>query len=113
MEEAFDSYIYRADEPVEQVGVVSDEIASSSRDDIMAMQDPQHEIEIIVCHGDVIRYFFFRALQLHLNGWQPFNCSLTHLTIHPTGTVRYCLLGNVGHLGLDPSKAFDFYEKNG
>jgi serine/threonine-protein phosphatase PGAM5 len=89
MEEAFDSYFYRADEPVEQLGVVSDDITSSSGDNIMmAMEDPQHEIEIIVCHGDVIRYFFFRALQLHPQAWRPSYCSLTHLTVQPTGTVR-------------------------
>lgn len=44
--------------------------------------DPQHEFEIIVCHANVIRYFFCRALQLPPEAWLrlcTFNCSLTYL----------------------------------
>jgi serine/threonine-protein phosphatase PGAM5 len=91
IEAAFENYFHRADEPVE---VVSDSTSSGGNgeeeDDTMAMH-PQHEFEIIVCHGNVIRYFFCRALQLPPEAWlrfSPFNCSLTYLTIQPTGTVR-------------------------
>lgn len=63
--------------------------------------DPQHEFEIIICHANVIRYFFCRALQLPPEAWLrlcTFNCSLTYLTIRPTGTVSCRMLGDIGHL---------------
>jgi hypothetical protein len=45
-----------------------------------------------------------RALQLPPEAWLrfcPFNCSLTYLTIRPTGSVSCRLLGDVGHLPYD------------
>ena len=65
---------------------------------------PQHEFEIIVCHANVIRYFFCRALQLPPEAWLrlcTFNCSLTYFTIRPTGTVSCRMLGDHGHLPYD------------
>ena len=41
------------------------------------------------------------ALQLPPEAWLrfcPFNCSLTYLTIRPTGSVGCRLLGDIGHL---------------
>lgn len=67
---------------------------------------PQHEFEIIVCHGNVIRYMFCRALQLPPEAWlrlTTFNCSLTYLAVRPTGTVSCRMLGDIGHLGYDHS----------
>ena len=68
--------------------------------------NPQHEFEIIVCHANVIRYFFCRALQLPPEAWLRlciFNCSLTYFTIRPTGTVSCRMLGDIGHLPYDAS----------
>jgi len=65
---------------------------------------PQHEFEIIVCHGNVIRYMFCRALQLPPEAWlrlTTFNCSLTYMAVRPTGTVSCRMLGDIGHLGYD------------
>jgi len=61
----------------------------------------RHEYEIIVCHANVIRYFVCRALQIPQEAWLRFcifNCSLTYLTIRPTGTVSCRMLGDIGHL---------------
>ena len=43
----------------------------------------------------------FRALQLPPEAWLrlcTFNCSLTYLTIRPTGSVSCRMLGDIGHL---------------
>jgi len=67
---------------------------------------PQHEFEIIVCHANVLRYMTCRALQIPPEAWLrlcTFNCSLTYLTIRPTGTVSCRMLGDIGHLGYDRS----------
>lgn len=63
-----------------------------------------HEFEIIVGHGNVIRYFFCRSLQLPPEAWlriSTFNCSITYLIIYPNGYVSCRMLGDVGHLGYD------------
>jgi len=86
IEKAFQKYFYRAEPPSEE----------ESDADI-----PKHEFEVIVCHANVIRYFFCRALQLPPEAWLrlcTFNCSLTYLTIRPTGTVSARMLGDVGHM---------------
>jgi serine/threonine-protein phosphatase PGAM5 len=69
-------------------------------------EDNEDEFEIIVCHGNVIRYFFCRALQLPPEAWlrmSIFNCSLTYLMVRPTGTVSARMLGDIGHLSYDES----------
>ena len=65
---------------------------------------PSSRYDIIVCHGNVIRYFFLRALQLPPEAWLrlcTFNCSLTYFTIRPTGGVSCRTLGDVGHLDME------------
>mmetsp|Transcript_44327 Transcript_44327/g.106783 ORF Transcript_44327/g.106783 Transcript_44327/m.106783 type:complete len:326 (+) Transcript_44327:53-1030(+) len=87
IEKAFQKYFYRADPPNEE------EEGDADR--------PKHEFEVIVCHANVIRYFFCRALQMPPEAWLrlcTFNCSLTYLTIRPTGTVSARMLGDVGHI---------------
>lgn len=86
IEDAFQRYFHRAPLP-------SDEPDKEDR--------PKHEFEIIVCHANVIRYFLCRALQIPPETWLrlcTFNCSLTYLTIRPTGTVSCRMLGDIGHI---------------
>lgn len=60
--------------------------------------------EIIVCHANVIRYFFCRALQFPGQAWLRMNlthASLTVLSILPTGHVVVSSLGDAGHLPIN------------
>eukprot|EP00116_Pleurobrachia_bachei_P012719 sb/3472981/ len=60
--------------------------------------------EVIVCHGNVIRYIVCRALQFDPEGWLRMslaNCSVTHITIRPNGNVGLRGLGEKGHLTPD------------
>lgn len=69
-------------------------------------EDEDDEFEVIVCHGNIIRYFFCRALQLPPEAWlrfSIFNCSLTYLIIRPNGTVSARMLGDIGHLSYNES----------
>mmetsp|Transcript_22679 Transcript_22679/g.51974 ORF Transcript_22679/g.51974 Transcript_22679/m.51974 type:complete len:87 (+) Transcript_22679:612-872(+) len=66
--------------------------------------EARHEFEIIVCHGNMIRYFFCRLLQLPPEAWlrlTTFNCSLNYFVIRPTGSVSCRTMGDVGHLPYD------------
>lgn len=128
IEQAFRKFFFRADMPPLPSGEEKEEknegddtaatnkiIAtttsneSSTDDDGKQQQQqlephPQHEFEVIVCHANVIRYFFCRALQLPPEAWLrlcTFNCSLTYFTIRPTGTVSCRMLGDIGHLPHD------------
>ena len=91
IEQAFEKYFYRADYDVDD-------------DD----QEESHEFEIIVCHANVIRYLLCRALQMPPEAWLRFcnlNCSLTYLTIRPTGSVSCRMFGDIGHFNLPYSKS--------
>lgn len=85
IEIAFRKYIHRADS------------CEGKKDD----NSPEHEFELIVGHGNVIRYFVFRALQLPPEAWlrlSLFNCSITYLVIQPDGRVTVRLVGDTGHI---------------
>jgi len=60
--------------------------------------------ELIVCHGNVIRYSLLRLLQLPAQAWLRiaiFNCGLTHVTIRSDGHVSCRSVGDIGHLEKD------------
>jgi len=60
--------------------------------------------EIIVCHGNVIRYFVCRALQFPGDAWLRISlkhASLTCLSILPSGRVILRSVGESGHLPAD------------
>ena len=65
----------------------------------------RHEYEIVVCHMNVIRYFFLRALQLPPEAWLRcggHNGSMTILKVDPaSGRVGLRCFGDFGHLSLD------------
>jgi serine/threonine-protein phosphatase PGAM5 len=67
-------------------------------------EDDEDTYELIVCHGNVIRYFMCRALQLPPTGWlrlATYNCGLSRFQIRPTGSVSMLGFGDIGHLDLD------------
>jgi serine/threonine-protein phosphatase PGAM5 len=56
---------------------------------------------LFVCHGNVIRYFVMRALQLPPEAWlrtSVANASITIVSIHPSGRVSLQCMGETGHL---------------
>lgn len=69
--------------------------------------------QVVVCHGNVIRYFFCRALQLPPEAWlrmSTYNCSITYLVLHPSGHVSARLMGDTGHI---PYEDTTFSERYG
>lgn len=56
---------------------------------------------IMVCHGNVIRYFVMRALQLPPEAWLRtacWNASITVVEVYPSGKCSLRCFGDVGHL---------------
>ena len=55
--------------------------------------------EVVVCHGNVIRYFVMRALQLNPRAWlrtSHANCGITHLVVKRDGGVALMGFGDSG-----------------
>jgi serine/threonine-protein phosphatase PGAM5 len=91
IEKAFRKYFYRDN------GIMDDLDDETSNNEL-------DEFEIIVCHGNVIRYFLCRALQLPPEAWlrfSTFNCSITYLVIRPEGMVVARSVGDTGHLNYE------------
>jgi len=60
--------------------------------------------DLIVCHGNVIRWFVARALHADPKRWITMsigNASLTILAVRPDGTARLVMYSDVGHLPVD------------
>ncbi|KAL8445717.1 hypothetical protein Emed_005399 [Eimeria media] len=75
--------------------------SSNSSGSNSSSKSSNEEYTILICHGNVIRYFFCRALQLPPNAWlrlATFNCGITWLTIDRRGYVSARQFGDVGHL---------------
>lgn len=63
------------------------------------MDDDRHEI--LVCHGNVIRYFICQALQISFTTLQHMeicNCSLSIVSVASTGRSMLIAYNDVGHL---------------
>ncbi len=59
----------------------------------------QHDV--IVCHGNVIRYFVTKVLGVDTESWLRMsigNCSLTVVTIKADGSMKLLSYGDVGHI---------------
>ena len=57
--------------------------------------------DIIVCHGNVIRYFVTKVLRVDTAAWLGMsigNCSLTVITIKADGSMKLLSYGDVGHI---------------
>jgi serine/threonine-protein phosphatase PGAM5 len=57
--------------------------------------------DVVVCHGNVIRYFVTKVLKVDTMAWLGMsigNCSLTVVKVNPDGSMKLLSFGDVGHL---------------
>lgn len=60
--------------------------------------------DVLVCHGNVTRWFVTRALGTDTRRWMQMdiaNCSLTILAVRSDGTTRLVMFSDVGHIPID------------
>jgi len=63
--------------------------------------DEKDRNDIIVCHGNVIRYFVTKVLNVDTMAWLQMsisNCSLTIIRILPNGTMKLDAFSDYGHI---------------
>ena len=63
--------------------------------------DEGEKHDIIVCHGNVIRYFVTKVLKVDTMSWLQMsitNCSLTIIRIMPDGTMKLDAFSDYGHI---------------
>lgn len=61
----------------------------------------ENTIDVVVGHGNMIRYFLCRALQLPPEAWLRFSiphCSVTSITMQGNGNVKCSFYGSFSHL---------------
>ncbi len=57
--------------------------------------------DVLVCHGNVIRYLVTRAQDVDPHSWLTMsvgNCSMTVIRVHVDGSFKILSVGDVGHL---------------
>jgi serine/threonine-protein phosphatase PGAM5 len=63
--------------------------------------DEQDKHDIIVCHGNVIRYFVTKVLNVESLSWLQMtvtNCGITVVQVKPGGTMKLESFNDVGHI---------------
>ena len=63
--------------------------------------DDEDRNDVIVCHGNVIRYFVTKVLKVNTMAWLQMtisNCSLTIVRIMPNGKMKLIAFNDVGHI---------------
>lgn len=57
--------------------------------------------EVVVCHGNIIRYFACMTLGVHVDTWTSMetnHCGITRCVIEQNGRMRLVSLNDIGHL---------------
>ena len=60
--------------------------------------------DVLVCHGNVIRWTLMRALGADTKDWLNLDCghaSLTIISIRPDGKIRPVMYSDVGHIPVE------------
>jgi serine/threonine-protein phosphatase PGAM5 len=60
--------------------------------------------EVLVCHGNVIRYFVVKALGVDPKAWMGMmlaHCGITVIRVQPNGVPRLISFNDVGHIPVD------------
>ena len=63
--------------------------------------DDKDRNDVIVCHGNVIRYFVTKVLKVNTMAWLQMtisNCSITILRVMPNGMMKLISFNDVGHI---------------
>ena len=90
-----------ADETESDLNMCVKNIEQAFKEYFIPSNDNENRNDIIVCHGNVIRYFVTKALNVDTMAWLQMsitNCSLTIIRVLPDGTMKLDAFSDYGHL---------------
>lgn len=90
-----------AEEDSVEVSECVDNIEKAFQEYFIPSPDENDRNDIIVCHGNVIRYFVTKILKVDSMSWLQMsitNCSLTIVRIMPDGTTKLDAFSDYGHI---------------
>ena len=90
-----------ADESETDLNECVENIEKAFEEYFIPSQDEKDRHDIIVCHGNVIRYFVTRVLNIDTMAWLQMtigNCSLTIVKIKPNGSIKLVSFNDLGHI---------------
>ena len=107
-----DSMIRECTPPTWREDIMAEETESNLEDCVESLEaafskyfipspDDEDRNQVIVCHGNVIRYFVTKVLKVETMAWLQMtisNCGLTIVRIMPTGSIKLIAFNDVGHL---------------
>jgi len=89
--------------PIDAAHVKGDRVRADRAFAALFRSARKESTEIVVCHGNLIRYFVCRALGIERTLWTRLDsthCGLTEFRVLPRGVVRVVRYNDVGHIPL-------------
>jgi serine/threonine-protein phosphatase PGAM5 len=90
-----------AEETESDLNLCVENIEKAFRDYFIPSPDDKDRNDIIVCHGNIIRYFVTKVLKVDTMSWLQMsigNCSLTIIRILPDGSMKLAAYSDMGHI---------------
>ena len=88
-------------EDQENLKECKDQLEAAYSEYFIPSPDSDDRHDIIVCHGNVIRYFVTKVLKVETKSWLQMttgNCGLTVVRIKPNGTMKLIAFNDMGHI---------------
>jgi len=85
----------------EDLKICTDKLDSAFSKYFIPSPDEEDKHDIIVCHGNVIRYFVTKILKVETMSWLQMtmgNCGLTLVRINPDGSMKLVSFNDMGHI---------------
>lgn len=103
-----------ADEDPDEMNECRDQLEKAYAEFFVPSPDADRH-DLLVCHGNVIRYFVTKVLGVDTMSWLGMsvgNCSLTVVRINPDGTKKLLSVGDVGHIPPNLQTGLDRQDKS-
>jgi len=89
------------DETETDLNMCVENIEKAYKEIFVPSPDSKDRNDIIVCHGNVIRYFVTKVLNVDPMSWLQMsitNCSLTIIRVLPDGSMKLDAFSDYGHI---------------
>jgi serine/threonine-protein phosphatase PGAM5 len=113
-----------ADETESDLNMCVENLEKAFREYFTPSPDDKDRNDIIVCHGNVIRYFVTKVLKADSMSWLQMsigNCSISVIRVLPDGSMKLAVYSDMGHIppnlqtetgGNNSSKELIIHEEN-